>query len=207
MTFFIRFVAALLLCHSAFASAQDNAAVALTDKLHQLVSLQGRFTQVLQDESGSELERSSGEFVLQKPGRFYWETRDPFPQTLVSNGETIWLYDPDLMQVTVRQVNDNMQRTPALLLSDSAANVAEAYEVSSPADNQFVLAPRGEDALFESLTLVFDGADGVKVAQIQLLDGLGQTTVFTFVETEQNKPVDESLFEFVIPDGVDVLID
>ncbi|UTF60325.1 outer membrane lipoprotein chaperone LolA [Gilvimarinus sp. DA14] len=194
----------LILCSTPWALAQQQAAVELTEKLHKLVSLKGEFTQVLQDESGSELERSQGEFVLQKPGRFYWQTHDPFPQTLVSNGETIWLYDPDLMQVTVRQVSDDLQRTPALLLSESAAKVAQAYKVSEPVNNQFVLEPREEDALFESLTLVF-AAD--QVAQIQLLDGLGQTTVFTFESAQQNQPVDESLFEFAIPEGVDVLID
>ncbi|MCP8898177.1 outer membrane lipoprotein chaperone LolA [Gilvimarinus xylanilyticus] len=176
----------------------------LSEKLSDLTSLEGTFTQSLRDESDSELERSSGTFVVQKPGRFYWRTTDPYPQTLVSNGETVWLYDPDLMQVTVRQMSDDMQRTPALLLSDSAARIADAYHVNQPEDNRFVLTPKESDPLFESLTLVFAAQ---RVAQIQLLDSLGQTTVFTFSATKINKPVSEDLFEFDIPDDVDILIE
>lgn len=190
---------------SAGAWADNTQAVnKLSAKLSDLTSLEGAFTQSLRDEKGSELERSSGTFVVQKPGRFYWRTTDPFPQTLVSNGETVWLYDPDLMQVTVRQMGDDLQRTPALLLSDSAARIADAYNVSQPEAGRFVLTPKKPDSLFESLTLIFTENE---VAQIQLLDSLDQTTAFTFTDTKSNQPVSEALFEFDIPDDVDVLIE
>ncbi|MDO3382066.1 outer membrane lipoprotein chaperone LolA [Gilvimarinus algae] len=186
------------------ASLAQSAGEELTSRLANLVSLQGTFTQVLLDDAGREMERSSGRFVMQKPGRFYWETLEPFPQQLISNGQTIWLYDPDLMQVTVRQLDEQLEKTPALLLSRDPKALTTAYDVSKVKEQVYTLTPTESEPLFVSLTMTFSDTG---ISEVSVEDGLGQRTVFSLTDTRVNLPVDESLFHFNAPEGVDVLID
>ncbi|WP_049722121.1 outer membrane lipoprotein chaperone LolA [Gilvimarinus polysaccharolyticus] len=190
------------------AAGPDNSANALRDTLAATTSLSGQFEQTLRDAEGETIEASSGSFVLQRPGRFFWHTQKPFEQQLISDGSTIWLYDPDLLQVTVRPVDDSLKATPAALLSESAESLTEAFRITRSVGQQglevFGLAPINEDGLFARLELEFDGQ---QLQRIIVHDSLGQTTEFALIDTVRNQPVDAAQFSFNAPEGVDVLID
>ncbi len=181
---------------------------ALQDQLLRIVSLQGDFTQALYDVDNKIIgEESSGTFLLQRPGRFHWETTAPYPQLLVSDQKTIWLYDPDLETVTVRPFTDELGQTPALLLSDDVANLSEKFDVTSALKQTvktFTLTSKDPQKLFTSIQLVFI-ADALESLIIH--DSLKQHTIFRLANTVANLPIDASQFNFTIPDGVDVLID
>ena len=113
---------------STFAVADD--AKALTKTLKHYQTLSGNFIQTMVDEQGVSLQESSGTFVVKKPGYFYWDTKQPFPQLLVSNLDRIWLYDPDLEQVTIRSYQQSVSDSPALLLSGDAEKITQRYQVS-----------------------------------------------------------------------------
>lgn len=188
--------------------AGQAAVDSLRETLAATSSLEGEFEQQLYDAGGTLLESSAGTFILQRPGRFYWHTTEPFEQVLVSDQQTLWLYDPDLQQVTVREVNEDIRKTPAMLLADDAASLADNFNVQRIEGEgnkvRFELQPRGEDTPFTRLTLVFDGE---QLTAVDLLDGLGQRTAFRFAATRRNRPVDEDRFRFEVPEGVDVLIE
>ena len=90
---------------------------------------QGNFQQVLVDDRGEVIQESSGHFIVQKPGYFHWETKTPFPQLLMSNRQTLWLYDPDLEQVTVRSYEASVDDSPAVLFSADASKIYASYFV------------------------------------------------------------------------------
>jgi outer membrane lipoprotein carrier protein len=208
------FKSLLILCAffslNAFAEAQDDkrSAEQLRKLLDAMSTLQGKFTQTLYDNKGEELEQSSGTFVLQRPGKFYWKTEQPYPQLLVSDHQTIWLYDPDLEQVTVRPVGDDLQQTPALLLSESVEKLRASFTITRQAEKnqpeRFTLTPKDPKGLFQQLTLVFVNA---QLQEFHLQDNLGQLTHFALREVEGNQKVDDTLFHFTPPPGVDVLHD
>lgn len=204
----IRFLIGLVfgVLFSLSAQAQKPSAVqALTARLADITSVEGRFTQELLDETGAVVESSRGRFVLQKPGRFFWLTQEPYEQQLISDGKTIWLYDPDLLQVTVRQADKAEDKSPAHLLSADAQTLSDTYQVSRDGEGVYTLIPKESQPLFESLALSFSAAG--RIEQIRLRDALGQSTVIYFSDTRVNQPVDESVFDFSIPAGVDVLVD
>lgn len=180
----------------------------LQQHLEDMNTLKGEFTQTLFDADGTLLERSSGSFALQRPGKFYWHTRKPFEQLLVSDGETIWLYDPDLEQVTVRDFERETRGTPAMILSDDAENLGEDFQVRKETgdsdETRFVLTPKSPDGLFKDLVLVFDDR---QLREIRMQDNLDQTSIFTLSELERNQPVVPDKFKFEAPEGVDVLVD
>jgi outer membrane lipoprotein carrier protein len=185
--------------------AEMQAISRLHDHLQAMQSLEGRFEQLTRDARGQRLQESSGVMRLQKPGRFYWETQQPYPQLLISDGTTLWVYDPDLEQVSVQPLDQRVASTPALILSGEGTDLSRHFDISLRASGElesFLLVPRGGDSLFESLRLEF--VEG-RIRALQLEDSLGQQTRVELQLQGFNQPLDASHFQFVIPDGVDVI--
>lgn len=208
LSIFVGFWLALGTASVTAQAEEDQSLAQLQQRLEGMNTLKGTFAQTLFDADGTLLERSDGDFALQRPGKFYWHTRKPFEQLLVSDGETIWLYDPDLEQVTVRDYERETQGTPAMILSDDAENLAEDFQVrketGDSGEPRFVLTPKSPDGLFKDLVLVFDDR---QLREIRMQDNLDQTSIFTLNELERNQPIAAGKFKFDAPEGVDVLVD
>ena len=200
--------AVLLPVHAATAdSEQQQAANKLSDLLSSTQTIIGSFSQLTLDSTGTQLQEAAGEMVLQRPGLFRWHTNPPLEQLLVSNGEKVWLYDPDLMQVTVQKMDQRLTHTPALLLSGDVSKISENFSITYKEGGpmlDFILTPTAKDTLFDTLRLSF--RNGV-INDMQLLDAVGQRTNILFMDVKVNEPVDADAFVFEAPTGVDVIED
>jgi outer membrane lipoprotein carrier protein len=185
----------------------EESGARLESFLKRVQSLQAEFHQVLLDEHNEPLEESKGIFSLQRPGKFRWNYREPFPQVIVADGEHIWFYDPDLEQVTVKNQNLALGNTPALLLSGERLP-EESFQINNlPSRDSLIwveLLPRDKEATFDRLLLGFDNHS---LRQMELHDSFGQTTRLSFSEVKINLSLDPSLFIFTPPEGVDVVGD
>ena len=198
----------VLLClalgpHAAFAA--DS--VARVDAyLASLKKLTAAFVQVVQDKQGQVTERATGTLTVSRPNRFRWDYREPYAQTIVADGRKLWLYDPDLEQVTVRSLEQGLGATPAMLLSGSG-KVGDAFSAGPIEQLQgktwYRLAPKQKGSDFERVSLGFDGRN--ELAAMELVDKLGQTTTIEFSRVKRGVALDDSLFRFVPPDGTDVI--
>lgn len=198
-------VVVFLALAAAGAQAQDAAVQRLTELLGRAQTLSGRFSQLSLDASGTQLQESMGELSLQRPGKFRWHTDAPMEQLLVSDGTTVWLYDPDLEQVTIQKLDQRLTHTPALLLSGNVSTIRENFDVSYTQSGEvvdFQLKPKSPDTLFDALRLSF--RSGV-INDMQLIDSVGQRTNILFSGIEMNRPLDAGLFRFEVPQGVDVI--
>ncbi len=143
-----------------------------------------------------------------RPGLFYWKTSAPLSQFIVSDGETVEVYDPDLEQVTIHKLDDRVQSTPALLLSGEVDNLEETYKVSGRqiGDNtrEFTLEPRSPDSLFTSLRLTFFKGE---LQEMRMQDSLAQLSVLSFDRIRLNEPVEAGAFTLDYPEGVDIIRD
>ena len=151
---------------------------------------------------------STGQFAFVRPTRFRFDYIKPFPQIIVADGQTLWLYDVDLAQVTARNQAAALGSTPAALIAaapDLKALQAE-YELSDApsADGQDWLkaTPRSKDGSLQSVRVGFKG--GV-LATLEILDSFGQRSVLQFSAFEVNAALDASAFAFKPPAGVDVV--
>ena len=200
--------AVLLPVHAATAdSEQQQAANKLSDLLSSTQTITGSFSQLTLDSTGTQLQEAAGEMVLQRPGLFRWHTNPPLEQLLVSNGEKVWLYDPDLMQVTVQKMDQRLTHTPALLLSGDVSEISKNFSITYKEGGpmlDFILTPTAKDTLFDTLRLSF--RNGV-INDMQLLDAVGQRTDILFMDVKVNEPVDADAFVFEAPTGVDVIED
>ena len=175
--------------------------------LAETVTFEARFSQVLLEADSAHAQVSEGSFYLHRPQRFRWDYESPAPQLVVADGEHLWLYDPDLEQVTVRRLDDGLSSTPAMLLSgegvlEDSFRIGAAYREDGY--DWVELAPLSEAADFSGVRVGFQ--QGL-LASMELMDALGQTTVIRFSDVRVNAPLDAELFRFSPPDGVDVIRD
>ena len=203
-----RTLAALLLFVGiAGARAADDGYQRVDRLLGNLQSLQADFKQTLTDSKGEVSEQSSGTIAIRRPNRFRWEYRQPHEQLMVADGTRIWLFDPDLEQVTVRRMGDSLSATPAMLLSGDG-KLADNFTVTKTSEDataQWVMMePKRNDTDFKWVRLGF-ASDLLKY--MQLADKLGQITTLEFNNVQKNPPLDASLFVFKVPEGADVIGD
>ncbi len=200
--------ALLLVLLSAGAAAADGDGYARVEKLlGNLQSLQAQFKQTLTDSKGQVTDQSSGTLAIRRPNRFRWDYTAPHEQLIVADGSRIWLYDPDLEQVTVRRLTDSLAGTPAMLLSGEGklADNFTVTQTSQDAQAQWVMMePKRNDTDFKWVRLGFSGE---VLKFMQLADKLGQITTLEFSNVERNPQIDPAKFTFKVPEGADVIGD
>ena len=202
----LRFLAlgAALATSTAFAGARDE----LKSFTTGLKCLDGQFTQQVHDGNGKLKETSSGQVSLSAPRLFRWEYTKPYPQLIVADGSKVWIYDPDLQQVTVREQGAEEQNTPLSALIDPGKldqqfNVKEAGTADGL--QWLALTPKnGGEASFESARLGF-GKEGL--ARMEVKDAVGQRTTLSFSGWKRNPAFASGTFKYAPGKGVDVIGD
>ena len=203
--FFMAAALALFFCKTAPLLAESPAArvKAFVDGTK---TFRARFTQsVIGKKSGKKPQVSSGVVTLSRPGKFRWQIEQPYEQLMLSDGHKVWLYDPELKQVTVQRANQTLTGTPAALLAgDSAIDKNFTLnEAGSREGRDWIEAlPKNQEASFSRILLGFKG-DALQV--MELSDNFGQTTHILFSTLERNPVLPPSTFNFTVPSGVDVV--
>lgn len=200
----VRSAAALLLLASGF--AQAGARDSLDTFTRDLKGLQGTFAQQVFDAQGRRKEASSGSVALSAPKLFRWEYLKPYPQLIVADGAKVWIYDPDLKQVTVRSQGAEEQNSPLAVLTDPK-KLDQSFAITEAGSEGGLawleLSPKRKDnAGFERARL---GFDGTSLAKMLIVDSLGQRTEITFAGWKRNPKFAATTFRFSPPKGVDVV--
>jgi len=197
---------ACLLAPAAFAQGTGDAVARVDAYLASLRTLSADFAQVVRNRDGQVVDRASGTLSLSRPNRFRWDYRQPYLQTIVADGERLWLYDSDLEQVTVRALEAGLGSTPAMLLSGSGkvGDAFTALTLEREGDWTWArLRPKQEGSDFDRVGLAFDARG--ELAAMELRDKLGQATVIEFGNVRRNPALDAALFRFEPPPGADVI--
>jgi outer membrane lipoprotein carrier protein len=177
----------------------------LLDKfLSDTQSMSASFAQTLQTQEGEVLKESSGQFYLQRPGKFRWDYVKPYEQQIVSDGKNIWIYDVDLQQVTVQKQDTGLSNTPMALLQGKF-EMTQAFDVRELDERDGIfrleLLAKNNDTDFKGIVV---GVDSKGLRFMQLRDQFDQTTDIVFDQLKSNPKLKASLFDFVPPAGVDV---
>lgn len=173
--------------------------------IQDIETFEADFEQTLYDSDGESLQKSLGSIQLKRPGKFVWTYFSPEEQQIVADGERIWMYDKDLEQVTVNTISDRIAGTPLVLLM-RAAPLEDSFAIqelgSAEGINWVELTPKADSSDFEQ---VFIGLNADGLAAMELRDNFGQATQIIFTDFKAGVEFSDSLFEFVVPDGVDVI--
>lgn len=196
-------VLALGLSLSALVSAQSA-----TDQLQRFVkevhSASGQFSQNTVDAQGNARPAQTGEFAFKRPGKFKWSVLLPYEQLVISDGQQLYQYDPDLNQLTQRGVDQAIGTSPAAILFGSG-QLEDSFELVDQADadglNWLRATPKSKDAGFSYVDIAFQGN---LPAKLVLLDSFDQQTVIDLHQVQITEVSDQE-FEFTAPEGVDVV--
>lgn len=184
----------------------EEAAAKLSKRLSEYRSYQADFEQTVRSPDEERLQKTEGELSARRGGDFFWHADPPMEQKIVTDGDKVRVYDPDLRQVTVYPLEKRIASTPALLLSGEVDDLAETFRIRRETEGDgetFILEPRDEDTLFLELRIRFD-EDGV-LRGMELHDSLDQRSDLRFRNVELNESIPEDRFELDVPDGVDVI--
>ena len=206
----------LLLCSLFSLCARADGLESLEKFVKTVSSGRADFTQVVtapsKEGQAARTKTSAGTFEFARPNRFRFVYRKPFDQTIVADGQTLWLYDADLNQVTARKQAQVLGATPAALIAaapDLRAVESEFSLQAAPDKDglQWVLAtPKAREGQLQSVRVGFRNTDATPVlAVLEILDNFGQRSVLTFGRVEVNPVLPASSFVFKPPAGSDVI--
>ncbi|RUO70331.1 outer membrane lipoprotein chaperone LolA [Pseudidiomarina salinarum] len=197
---------ALSLMLSSFSTAQAATADrdALIERLSGLSTLQAEFSQQVTDPDGELVQQLHGRMALARPNYLYWQTDAPDETLMVADGNNLWYYNPFVEQVTVYRQSEAMDQSPLLLLLDADAQAWSHYTVKQEG-NSFALQPKPSADTQQSLQLMFaEDKNSARLQRIILDDGQGQISTIDLENVQLNQVVERGLFEFNLPEGVDL---
>jgi outer membrane lipoprotein carrier protein len=197
-------LAGLGLAWLSWAAEPEDARSALAARLEALSVFSAEFDQTVYGARGETLEVSRGYVRLQRPD-FKWVVEDPYPQTIVTEGEVLKLYDPDLEQLTIRPLAEALDDTPVSLLTRDSVTIGERFHVTrlQVADEEtFVIDPLSGETLYREIRLVFD-ADGF--TGLEILDHLGSRTEIRFAPEHGVTAIAAGEFVLEVPPDTDVI--
>jgi len=187
------------------ALAADDVLERLRAFTMDLKSFTADFEQSLYNSNSELLENNVGKLLLKRPGKFIWRYDGAGGQEFISNGNSLWMFDKELDQVTVNALNDRVGGTPLVLLMGGVP-LEDQFSVTdlglSDGVDWFELIPKDNSTDFEAL---FIGLNDSGLAAMELRDNLGQATQIQFTNFKSGVALDDKQFEFVAPKGVDVI--
>jgi len=173
--------------------------------LKNMKTLQGQFVQTQFNADRRETQRASGSLELSRPGKFRWVYTQPYHQELVADGDSLWIYDQDLEQVTQKPLLQATAQAPIMLLLEKKS-LDKDYLLTDLGSDQGLdwvgLKPRKDEADVREVKLAFEKK---MLARMQLTDAFGQITLIEFKDMKLNPKLSENAFVFVPPAGVDVV--
>lgn len=207
---FFNFVASLfvvMFATNGFAAEVD--ADGLTKALEKIQTYKAHFSQKIHDANGEHISKSQGQIMVHRPGKFYWKSEKPDPIVVVADGKFLWTYDIDLSQVTKQDLKQALGSSPAALLAGSLVDLNKNFDIArgkkgqcKKSDECYMLKPRQKDAPFAD---IFIGFMKGNLVEVRMHDPLGQDVHTLFTSVQINADVEDKLFAFVPPKGVDII--
>ena len=202
----MRLIAALVaLAFATHAVAADSARARMEAFSKGLHAVSGSFSQSVTDANGHRGDASRGTLALEAPRQFRWETTAPYQQTIVADGSKVWVYEPDLEQVSVRGQSAAEAHSPLTVLTD-LSQLDSQFKASEGGEHDgfawLRLTSKAKEPEFEYAELGFDAAS---LQRMRFKDQLGNTTEIRFEDWKRNPAIAADRFKFTPPKGVDVI--
>lgn len=174
---------------------------ALMSRLSGFDHFSAKFSQQVIDEENNILQEGQGNLSVKKPNLVYWKTEQPEESVIVSDGKTLWFFDPFIEQATAYRVDASVANTPILLLTSSDETLWAKYSVTQTSGDNFLIHANDINSRVKTLELNFL-ADSSVLESFSILDSTGQLSLIKLKDLAINEEIVPSLFQFIIPEGV-----
>ena len=171
----------------------------LMEKLNHIEQFSATFEQEIIDNAGNILQTGGGDLAVKRPNLVHWNTTSPDESLIVSDGESIFLFDPFIEQVTAYKLDGAIANTPILLITSNDAALWEQYSVSRTSTNNYVIHANDINSRIKTLEINFNNKS--ELSGFTFLDVTGQLSKVSLNNMNLSSDIDASLFKFNIPEG------
>ena len=196
----LRKVFAVVLMSVSVSALAQSAEEQLQRKLATIKTFSASFEQRVTDAQHQLLQQGKGQLMIKQPARFRFETTEPEPNLFIGDGATLWFYNEPLEQLTIYDAQNEVNRTPFVLLTSTKPELWQQYDVTRQGE-QFVIRSKAADSPVKQLTLSFSGS---ALSKMQVLDMNQQLSEFNFTLVQLNIALEDSLFRFEPPEHTDI---
>jgi outer membrane lipoprotein carrier protein len=190
-------VACCLLSGFASTSVLADAAQDLQSRLAKVNSFHASFSQKVTND-GAAVQEGEGELWVKRPNLFNWHMTSPDESVLVSDGETLWFYNPFVEQVTASWLKSATNNTPFMLITRNNASDWKQYNIKQTGDD-FELTPKASNGNLKQFDIRVTNGGTIKSFAAVEQDGQRSSYV---LKSQQNTKVDAAKFKFTPPKGV-----
>ena len=182
------------------AGALADASSELQQRLDKVSSFHARFSQKVTDSSGANVQEGEGELWVKRPNLFNWHMTAPDESVIVSDGKTLWFYNPFVEQVSATWLNSATSNTPFMLIARNQRSDWKQYHVKQQGDN-FELTPKTEAGNLKQFMINVSGNGTIN--QFSAIEQDGQRSSYV-LKSQSNGAVSADKFTFTPPKGVTV---
>jgi len=180
--------------------AVNDVAVELRQRLSLIPQFSAQFEQLVFDDKGEIIQKATGNVKVAQPNQFYWLTNEPDESLIVSDGESVWIYNPFVEQVSILNLDKTVKQSPLWLIANQTDGAWAQFKVTNKGDT-YSIKPTDPQALTRQIDMTFD--EQVLVS-LHLLDSQGQSSVFKLSEFNAAPQLSADTFTFVPPSDVDI---
>jgi outer membrane lipoprotein carrier protein len=192
------FVVGCLLIGISPLSVLANAAQDLQNRLGKVNSFHANFSQTVASREGTLVQQGDGELWLKRPNLFNWQMISPDESVLISDGETLWFYNPFVEQVTATGLKEATNNTPFMLLSRNDPRDWQQYNIKQKGDD-FELTPKSSGGNLKQFSITVTTSGTIK--SFTAVEQDGQRSTYQ-LKSQQNGSIEPSKFKFILPKGV-----
>ncbi len=205
----IPYLLVLILCLPTLGQTEELKTIltGLSRKYSHIKTFSGEFFQETTHPAIKKKSLSQGKLLFKRPNMFRWLMLNPPGEEVISDGTTLWIYQPELSQTIKTSTQRGM---PALVvrLIGSLQNIERDFSVEymGEVDNTVALElrPKEEMGPVTRLTLFVDSKE-LTVVKIEIKEEFGRTTSIRFTRLALNPILDDSLFQYKPGPGVTVV--
>jgi outer membrane lipoprotein carrier protein len=192
-----------------------DADIAQIQKTYDAIrDIQANFVQesVVKSWNAEQVQKAQGKVFFRKEGKMFWDYQEPVPQQIISDGNTLWFYEPEDKQVTVTTVGAGFQSQISADLLNGKAQLKRDFDVTemtSTAEGNagklaLQLIPRSSQHNLSKILLRLD-KNTFLIYQTEVYDLFDNLTRITFSQIQIDTNLADVLFTFTPPPGVEIL--
>ena len=170
-------------------------------------TMEADFQQTVESTALASPLKTAGKVAFEKPNRMRWDYDPPDKQTIVGDGQTLWLYQPDMNQVIKAPLGEAFQASTPLTFLSGLGQLERDFTATlekETADGWVLHLVPKKDAALGTLGLTVRKSDA-SIAEARITDAAGTTTRIAFSNERRNGTIERARFTFTPPPGVDVV--
>jgi len=204
----------LFLLGGAYANPLDTDVSQIQKTYDTIRDIQAYFVQesVVKSWNAEQVQKAEGKVFFKKHGKMFWDYQQPAPQQIISDGNTVWFYEPEDKQVTVTTIGEGFSSQISADLLNGNAQLKRDFNVTdmtSPAEESagklvLQLIPRSPQQNLSKILLRLDKKNFL-IYQTEVYDLFDNLTRITFSQIQIDTNLADTLFTFTPPPGVEML--